>query len=562
MVLIFSGISLIALAAMVAWSSQTARLTERNNQYFATLAAAEAATEKVLAHLAADYQEQGAVLVVANADQYRTLIPTAAECPEWSHYRFSDAEGGEDRTHVEKLTDFTYTNLVSQYQGLYGIASLYRIVSNARRIMAPFEVVAGVKQEVQLATIPVFQFAIFYSVELEINPGPIMTVNGRVHCNTNIYVRPNNTLTFKSDVTATGQIIRQRHPNDPQANGTGTATFQGAHDSRVSSLTLPIGTNNTPAAVYSVIDVPPADEAPGSAMGRERYYNKVDLVVLVSNSTVTVTSGAWNGFATPVPWAQASSFLNTNVSFFNKRENKTIQATELDVAKLISWSATNTVLRPLLGGRDVASLYVADQRTQSASTQSGVRVVNGQNLPSLGLTVATKNPLYVKGHFNAPSAHLGTTNTSQAKPASLVGDAITVLSTAWNDANSTKALSSRAAASTTVNAALLAGVVPTGVYSGSKQYSGGVENFPRFLEDWSGDTLTYNGSMVVMFYSQIAKGLWQGTGSSVGIYNPPTRNWAFDLNLLNSAKLPPGTPAVRALVRAGWDTARAGEVDN
>src|SRR6185295_16533122 len=106
----------------------------------------------------------------------------------------------------------------------------------------------------------------------------------------------------------------------------------------------------------------------------------------------------------------------------------------------------------------------------------------------------------------------------------------------------------RVASDTTVNAAFLAGIVQTT----SGNYSGGVENFPRFLEDWSGKTFTYNGSMVVMCNSRLAVGQWQGTGSSIGIYNPPNRNWAFDLNFRNPAKLPPGTPSLRALVRGSW----------
>ena len=169
---------------------------------------------------------------------------------------------------------------------------------------------------------------------------------------------------------------------------------------------------------------------------------------------------------------------------------------------------------------------------------------NGQTLPSLGLTVTTLNPLYVQGHYNAPAADLGTTNTVNTKPASLVGDAIHVLSTAWNDANAGSDLGSRNANDTTVNAAFLGGIVP----SGGGYYSGGVENFPRFLEDWSGNTFTYNGSMVVMFYSTIATAPW-GTSD---VYSPPARNWAFDLNFLDASKLPPATPSARALVRGQW----------
>jgi len=103
------------------------------------------------------------------------------------------------------------------------------------------------------------------------------------------------------------------------------------------------------------------------------------------------------------------------------------------------------------------------------------------------------------------------------------------------------------ATSTTVNAAFLAGIVKTT----SSSYSGGVENFPRFLENWGGNTLTYNGSMVVMFYSKIATGLWKGTGS---YYSPPVRNWTFDVNFLDPRKMPPCTPAFRVLQRGDWLT--------
>jgi hypothetical protein len=124
------------------------------------------------------------------------------------------------------------------------------------------------------------------------------------------------------------------------------------------------------------------------------------------------------------------------------------------------------------------------------------------------------------------------------------------LSGNWNDANSAKALSQRTAVNTTVNAAFLAGIVETG----NGYYSGGVENFPRFLENWSGKTFTYNGSMVVLFRSKFAAEPWRGTGNLINIYNPPNRNWFFDSNFLDPTKLPPLTPSVRAVIRGRWVT--------
>ena len=135
----------------------------------------------------------------------------------------------------------------------------------------------------------------------------------------------------------------------------------------------------------------------------------------------------------------------------------------------------------------------------------------------------------------------------------MAADAVTVLSTSWLDSNSSKSLSSRAAGATTVNAAFLTGLVTTTMTSDS----GGVENFPRFLEDWTGINFTYNGSMVCMFSSRVATGLWLGIGSTYDIYNPPNRNWAWDQNFSYSDKLPPATPALELLVRSNWRTPAA-----
>ena len=128
---------------------------------------------------------------------------------------------------------------------------------------------------------------------------------------------------------------------------------------------------------------------------------------------------------------------------------------------------------------------------------------------------------------------------------------MTILSPAWNPNNSASSISSRTATSDTVNAAILTGNVP----SNGTYYSGGVENFIRFLEDWSGQTLWYNGSLVCMFPSQIATGHWPGTGT---VYNPPTRNWCFDQNFNNPNKMPPLMPQTRILVRGRWATLTPG----
>jgi len=217
---------------------------------------------------------------------------------------------------------------------------------------------------------------------------------------------------------------------------------------------------------------------------------------------------------------------------------------------LSTWSATNTNLHVALN-RDLFSVYVYDKRTFAAGNLGAVRVYNGVQLPSLGLTVATHDPLYVQGHYNQTiSSNLGSARTSGSKPASLVGDAITVLSQNWSDANSAALLSSRGAGQTTVNAAFLTGVVETTL----GQYSGGMENFPRFMESWgSGNVFTYNGSMVKMFPSAIATNVWGQTN----VYDPPARNWTYDNNFNTPTLLPPLTPSLQVVTRGQWSTLAA-----
>ena len=71
-----------------------------------------------------------------------------------------------------------------------------------------------------------------------------------------------------------------------------------------------------------------------------------------------------------------------------------MKTTEIDVAKLKA--GMQRILYQAWGV--VRSIYVADMRTQTAGTESGVRdqrpAVNGFNR-------GNAEPLYVKGHFNA-----------------------------------------------------------------------------------------------------------------------------------------------------------------
>ena len=126
-------------------------------------------------------------------------------------------------------------------------------------------------------------------------------------------------------------------------------------------------------------------------------------------------------------------------------------------------------------------------------------------------------------------------------PSAVVGDAVNILSNAWNDANSLLSQSSRVASNTTVNAAIVAGNVPTT----SSSYSGGIENFTRFHENWSGRYFTIYGALALLYNSGQATRPWGGAD-----YTPPGRRWYYDTMLQDNN--PPGFSAARVYERGRW----------
>ncbi|SDS54955.1 hypothetical protein [Opitutus sp. GAS368] len=91
--------------------------------------------------------------------------------------------------------------------------------------------------------------------------------------------------------------------------------------------------------------------------------------------------------------------------------------------------------------------------------------------------------------------------------------------------------------------AILCGLVPTGK-NGVNQTSGGLHNFPRFLETWSGVECRIRGSMVALFECRVGNDPW-----NLRTYDPPNRVWGFNL-LFNTGVMPPLTPKTIAFRRS------------
>ena len=547
--IIMTSIALATVGGVLSYSASNARLNYRTNQYHRAVAAAEGDTEKVITMITRDFLSGGEAMVNANLNAYRQTTLTGSDSPYWSDWAFSDAGGNTNRTFVQPGVSSYYVLQNSSYAGLNAFVSPFTIISNARETPTPQDVTGGVYQQIQLTRIPIFQFAMYTTGDMEISCGQPFSITGPVHSNGQLYVEPDNVMIFESAVTAVGSILfPQRSPLDNRKTPTGSVAYDSVHKPNQPALSLPIGVTNTPDAVRQIIEPPPPFEDPTSPLGRERYYNLSDMVVVVTTNGVTGTSGEFNSFSTIIPTNELKGFVTTTNRFYDARESKTIWPIDVNIGALAAWSATNSNVRVALGSRAVSSIYVLDRRTMIGTNLGAVRVVNGLKLPPLGLTVATGSPLYVFGNYNQTNAaNLGTSNTTTTLPASLVADAVTILSTNWSDANSQALVGSRNAKPTTVNAAILAGAVETA----GGNYGGGMENFPRFLETWGlANAFTYNGSMVKMFPSLYATNMW----GKANVYSPPKRDWAFDANFTTPAKLPPLTPSLESVIRGQWAT--------
>jgi hypothetical protein len=465
---------------------------------------------------------------------------------------------------------------------------------------------------------PLFQFAIFYNVNLEFDSGSALTIGGPVYCNASIWFRGSITY-FESSVTAAGSnsfdaIDPFSDPTNGYPGNTGTPVFDVAPVTGQSMLTLPIpGFNTSASSIQNILNLPPAGlAAPNPAYlqySNQAYiFNVADLIV--SNSASGINGNSYFGtnitiyylnpyndpYLTLIPpdlvysnttthaVSNYYSFV-TNVVFYDYRESDTVQALQINVTNLTRWLNTNVnyvytnrVLqsKPAGGGQPwnslnfsgstdkghpIDSIYVYNNVPETTSQLPAVRVVNGAQLPSsYGLTIATPQPLYVKGNYNVQTNSLnsdaGSADTSYTYPAALMADAITILSANYVDTATASIPSyySRPAAATTVNAACLSGIAPTNPNIPNPtagDYSGGVENYFRFLEDWgsAGTPMWFNGSIVCMFSSQYATNYYRYYPDPFAYYTQPARNWNFDTNFLNPIKLPPLTPTVSNFIR-------------
>src|SRR5271167_4320433 len=115
--LVFISVALVLLGSICRWASNSSALTVRNNVYNSTVAAAEAATELVIAQMDRDFLHQA---LNANVSAYNSILPGSVVQDTWpADYQFSDGNGNANMTAVICANWQVWTNLDSEFVGLY-----------------------------------------------------------------------------------------------------------------------------------------------------------------------------------------------------------------------------------------------------------------------------------------------------------------------------------------------------------------------------------------------------------------------------------------------------------
>ena len=481
---------------------------------------------------------------------------------------------------------------VPGHPGWAGIASFYRARVTASVPSRGVPINVTLARTFQITGVPLFQAAIFFEHDIELHPGSPMIINGLVHTNNDLWGatgNPNN-LKFLSNVSYVGQYHEAYNPITTFGGGSTGAVSPNppiwaddlpaststtvANQLRQTTRMEPFGTE--PAQLFNTTDTnpnndgpreviePPVSTSPDPApIAATRLYNQatvrvtIDRTLPVSNpNRIRIRDGSNAALPAATDTAIRAAINVSSTTIYDWREASNVSLTNVNM-KLLDTALVG------MGTSFNGVFYIQD------TTPTGLNAVRLQNGAVLNkdLSIVSNNAVYIQGDYNTgglasgvhdpllvPSNNGGNptgTDSSIAagytkRSTAVMADAVMILSNSWLDANSTAALSGRVASHTTVNTAILSGIVPTN-YQNSGVYSGGPHNFPRFLETWSGKDFTYLGSMIQTFNSQQFDGIFD-TGN---IYSPPGRKWGFDSQFLTQQ--PPGTLQSVSFSRGRWE---------
>jgi len=483
---------------------------------------------------------------------------------------------------------------------------------NASRLAHPG---VQITRTVRVNIIPLYQYAIFYGNTLEIDAGVQMDIIGKVHTNGNMYMTTSSRTNYWRPVTVAGQYFSGMYAPATGRTGSGQAVYvtnsgEGSYpgdqmsitqvyqdgqwiDSRRSNwaelansyfkdsvndvvpnlrdqalgaqpILLPLPPDTNP---HVIIEPPVAGDPP--AIASQKFGNSAAFRITGNPATPTsiqVRDSAGNlipanriTFVDPVG-GQTKSWVSTNF-FYNGREEKRINTIDINAGNMKRAAELGLIN---LGN---AMVYVnPTQPSNPTQAQSAARLINAAVLPVdayNSFTFASSAPVYTKGDVNTASGN--------ARALALIaGDSINIQTSAFTESSYPPPASFPTTSNgpkldgnpVTTNAIFMGGNTPSDDPAYAGRYSGGAENFFRYLESLgTDDPHTFNGSIMNLWKSQIATKSWDkdptpGTQSS-GYYDAPRRVWSWDIGMQTRIP-PPQFPTFWQFQTLNWEIQQAG----
>ncbi len=478
---------------------------------------------------------------------------------------------------VDASGDFISTNVNGKLIEILDMTNTTGVININTGIKSAFREVVRVTRE------PFLRYAIFYDGLLELHPGPAMTVNGDVRCNSGIELWAFSALNLKGTLQGTSTLDifcagkADNYSNEDErtkaakkikvyVDGDPRPFFQGNSvlDTRSSNWTsrsktvwedwVEVGEKVSPLKppienhenLHSLIE--PLTPTDSQSLRKEKLAGKANIYIRVDeNGDITVgdepilpeeiAQPEVKDFDTGVYTIDNEGWIKVHDAYYDPRESESAYISGINNSTPQQMQMVDIYLDKLLASYpNRPIIYIEVEDLPAGSPKPAVRLRNGRDLSgggnARGLTIATHRTLYVEGDFNNASG----------MPVLIAADNLTILSNAWDDQNaddfSDQMKPDKKASSTSLDAALMIGYADPENLRGKKgsTYTGGAHNLVRYRENWGGIDYHSTGSYM---------SLWHATDSHCvtkagTTYNPPKRHITYDTRF--RTKQPPGMP--------------------
>lgn len=206
-VIIVAILSVVGLTAL-AFSSTEARIAGSDLQRTQTFYAATSAMEKMTNDFSNLFRKKMYPTTAdLNAIAGSPPKPIVDEGFGFEQLLVQDADKLNELRATQNLPDTIYPRVnipEGPYAGLYASVIPYKMSTTATMMTTKIQV--KLEREFNNYLVPLFQFGIFSNEDLEFSPGPLMTFNGRIHTNGNLYATRN--IKFLNRVSMGGELVR------------------------------------------------------------------------------------------------------------------------------------------------------------------------------------------------------------------------------------------------------------------------------------------------------------------------------------------------------------------